>query len=66
MFTIFDIINILGRQVATLVDDVQDAGHYEVLWDGRDSRGLDVASGIYFYRLEAEDFAQTRKMTLLK
>jgi hypothetical protein len=55
-----------GRLVRALVDEARPAGHYTEIWDGRDSRGAVVASGIYFYRLEAGAFAETRKMVLLR
>ena len=60
------IFNLLGRRVRVLVDEHQSAGYKTVHWDGNDERGVEVASGIYFYRIQAEDFAQTRKMLLLK
>jgi len=60
------IFNLLGQEVRTLVDKRQSAGYYQVLWNGRDNSGKDVSSGIYFYRLKAGDFVQTRKMVLLK
>ncbi len=55
-----------GRLVRALVDEQRAAGNYSELWDGRDSRGAAVASGIYFYRLTAGSFTQTRKMALLR
>jgi hypothetical protein len=55
-----------GRLVRALVDDARPAGRYSELWDGRDSRGRAVASGIYFYRLDAGAFTETRKMALLR
>ncbi|MEW5924463.1 MAG: FG-GAP-like repeat-containing protein, partial [Candidatus Zixiibacteriota bacterium] len=61
-----DIINILGRRVTTLVDESQQAGHYEVIWNGRDQNGNDVSSGIYLYRMTAGDFTSSKKMILQK
>jgi len=61
-----EVLNILGRHVATLVDESQQAGHYEVIWNGRDGYGNRVASGIYLYRLAADDFTESRKMILQK
>ncbi|MBU0719366.1 MAG: hypothetical protein KJ749_14055, partial [Planctomycetes bacterium] len=49
-----------------LVSAAQNAGVYEVRWDGRDDAGHPVASGVYYYRLEAGDQAMTEKMILLK
>lgn len=55
------IFDVLGREVATLVNDVQPAGRFETTWDARD-----VASGLYVYRLEAGSFREMKKMILLK
>ena len=60
------IFNVLGQKVRTLVDGAQQAGQYTVSWDARNDLGHSVASGLYFYRIEAGDFTQTRKMTLLR
>jgi len=56
-----DIFNILGQKVATLVNGNQKAGHKTARWDAGS-----FTSGIYFYRLQAGDFMQTRKMILLR
>ena len=55
------IYNLLGQEAVKLINEVQQAGHHEVTWNA-----YDFASGIYFYRLQAGDFVQTRKMVLLK
>ncbi len=55
------IYSITGQEIARLVDDNQAGGDYSVAWDASS-----VSSGIYFYRLQAGDFVQTRKMLLLK
>jgi hypothetical protein len=60
------IYNILGQRVGTLVDEEKAPGDYTVIWDGKDDKGNDVASGIYFYRLMAENQSITRKMILLR
>jgi len=55
-----------GRLVRELVNGTVEAGSHEARWDGRDVRGRDVASGVYFYRLEAERAgSMVRKMVLL-
>jgi hypothetical protein len=60
------IFNIVGQEVTPLVHAHQEAGFYEIAWDGRDAGGSPVASGLYFYRLLAGDFVETRKMVLLR
>ncbi|RMD93091.1 MAG: T9SS C-terminal target domain-containing protein, partial [Calditrichaeota bacterium] len=60
------IYNLLGDVVSTLVDEIQTAGEYRVVWDGRDSEGHLVASGLYFYQLTAGDFKQTRKLLYIR
>ena len=55
-----------GRLVRALVNDERRAGRYEESWDGRDSGGRSVASGIYFYRLSAGAFESTKKMILVR
>ena len=60
------IYNLLGQQITTLIDQIQSAGNHSLTWDGIDREGKPVASGVYFYRLRSGDFAQTKKMLLLK
>ena len=55
------IYNLLGKEVARLVDGNMTAGNHQVTWDASN-----VSSGIYFYQLQAGDFVRTRKMVLLK
>jgi len=60
------VYNIVGQKVSTLVSGNYDAGNYNVTWDGRDSSGRVVSSGVYYYRLMANGLTETMKMTLLK
>jgi hypothetical protein len=62
------IYNVAGQLVKTLVDEVQEptAGVRTVLWNGRCDTGRPVSSGVYFYRLDAPGFRQTKKMVLLR
>jgi hypothetical protein len=60
------IYNVLGQRVNILFDGHQHAGIQTLIWDGRDNHGAHLSSGIYFYRLQADDFHQTKKMTLMK
>ncbi len=62
-----EIFDLLGRKVATLIDNEQRApGFYIGAWNGRDKAGLAVASGVYIYRLQASGKTFSRKMILLK
>ncbi|MCZ6777281.1 MAG: T9SS type A sorting domain-containing protein, partial [Ignavibacteria bacterium] len=64
--------NILGQQIASLVDEVKDAGYFKVEWNGKNRFGSQIASGVYFYRLEAKAvdggqvFTDLKKLLLLK
>ncbi|SVD43743.1 uncharacterized protein METZ01_LOCUS396597, partial [marine metagenome] len=58
--------NLAGQQVATLASGLREAGSYNLVWDGRDDAGRDLASGMYFYRLIAGDRVETRKLMLLR
>jgi len=60
------VYDVLGRNVTTLVNKDQPAGHYEATWNGLDWKDSPVPSGIYFYRLIAGRTVETRKMILLK
>lgn len=66
------IYNILGQEVATLVDEPQNPGTFNAIWNGRSSTGFTVASGVYFYQLVAkasaspEVFQSVKKMVLMK
>jgi len=55
-----------GALVKTLVDGVRGAGAWGVTWNGEDERGKRVASGVYFCRMRAGSFDETRKLVLLK
>ncbi len=60
------VYNVKGELVRALIDSRMTEGRKEIRWNGRDSHGKNVASGVYFYSLAAGEFAQTRKMVLLR
>ena len=61
--TIYDI---LGRSIRTLVSETKAAGSYNVTWNGKNDQGQQLASGLYFYNLQAGEFSATKKMMLHK
>jgi len=65
-FVRVSVYNILGQSVRTLVEEYLPAGAHSVGWNGRDQNDRTVASGVYFYRVHAGEFSETRKMLLLK
>ena len=60
-YTKLKVYDALGKEVATLVNERLSAGSYEVDWNANN-----YGSGVYFYKLEAGDYAETRKMLFLK
>jgi serine protease len=60
------VLNVLGQQIRTLVNEYQSAGQHSVVWDGTDVNGNGVASGVYFYRMTSNGMVDTKKMLLMK
>ncbi len=60
------VFNLLGQRIRVLADGNYPAGIHKLVWDGKSDQGYSVASGVYFYRMQSDDFLQTRKMILMK
>ena len=60
------IYNLRGQLVRTLVSGALTAGRHQVVWDSTTDKGIQVASGIYVYRLKAKNFVADKKLVLLK
>ncbi|MBI3586184.1 MAG: T9SS type A sorting domain-containing protein, partial [Ignavibacteriales bacterium] len=60
------VFDTMGREVATIINQEVNAGVYKSEWNGRNTAGISVSSGVYFYRLEANGYQSTQKMVLLK
>jgi len=60
------IYNTLGQEIVTLVNSELSDGIHKVKWDGKDSRGQKVSSGIYIYKINLNQFTQSRKMLLIR
>ncbi|UCD63093.1 MAG: VCBS repeat-containing protein [Candidatus Zixiibacteriota bacterium] len=60
------VYNLLGQRVKEFDEGAKPAGEHSVIWDGRTDGGSLVATGVYFYRLYAGDFTESRKMLLVK
>jgi hypothetical protein len=65
-YVLLQIHNINGQLIKTLVEDIQSPGLQTTYWNGKDCRGMSVASGLYFYTLKTEKFYQAKEMLLLK
>ena len=64
--TIVKVYNLLGMEVATLVNSYQSPGDYQVQWNGIDNSGKLVGSGVYLYRIDSGSYQNTRKMVFVK
>ncbi len=65
-WVVLRVYDIAGRPVRTLVNGWLEPQHYELTWDGRDDAGNEIASGVYFYKLEAPGHKESKKMILLR
>ena len=63
---VVNIYNTLGQQIGTLIDTHYAAGFHSVRWDGKDRNGSPVSSGVYLYQIQAGEFSQVRKMSLIR
>ena len=63
---VLTVFNLVGQKVRTLFEGIQRIGTYSAVWDGTDDRGGKCASGVYFYRIQTEQFSAVRKLVLLK
>ena len=61
-----ELCDLLGQRIASVTSGHYSPGSYEVVWDGKDEDGREVASGVYLYRLQAGDQVRVRKMLLLR
>jgi DNA-binding beta-propeller fold protein YncE len=60
------VYDIFGREIKTLLNESKDTGTYNITWDSRDNDNRQVATGIYFYKVQARGFQKTMKMMLMK
>ena len=60
------IYNIKGQKIKTLVNENLQRGHHKILWNGKNENGETVSSGIYFYKMETDNFSEIKKCILLK
>ena len=65
-FVTLKVYDLLGREVKTLVNAQKSAGVYKVSWDGTNNYGVKVSSGVYIYRIHANNFIKSEKMILMK
>ncbi len=63
---VIDVYDLNGQKIATIMNEGKAAGYHTVSWNGKNNRGADVTSGIYFYSIRAGSFTEVRKMLLLK
>ncbi len=61
-----DIYNMKGQHVRTLVNETKASGNHSVIWNGKDSSGNSVSSGVYFYKMQSGTYSSTHKMILMK
>ncbi len=64
-FVSLKIYNLLGSEIATLINENLPAGQHKVTWDGKNQMGAQITTGVYFYQIKTPEFSQTKKMLLM-
>ena len=60
------IYNVKGQKIRSLINGIEEAGHKNIIWTGKDDSGKDVSSGVYFYKLKTTKYNKIKKMILMK
>jgi len=60
------IYNILGQKITSLLNGYKDAGNHSIVWDGKNTNGFSVSSGVFFYKIQIGNFVQIKRMILVK
>lgn len=60
------VFDLMGRKISTLLNNVKKAGTHHIVWNGKDTFGNEMPSGLYLYSLESNGRVYTKKMQLLK
>jgi hypothetical protein len=60
------IYDLLGNEVRSLLNENKNSGKYNIMWDGRDKNGNQISSGVYFYKIQAGKYSETKKMVFMK
>jgi hypothetical protein len=63
---VLTIYNVMGQKIKTLVNTRQNAGNYEIQWNGSNEKGERVSSGVYLYQLKTDSYSEAKKMVLLQ
>ncbi|MQY71328.1 hypothetical protein GH141_05310 [bacterium] len=65
-FVALKVFDATGREVKMLASGEKSPGHYEVIWNGRDNKGLQCSSGVYFVRMRSEEFNANARLVLIR
>ena len=60
------IFDVMGRNVKTLMNEIQSSGYHSILWDATNDMGEDISAGMYIYTILAGEYRSSKKMVLIK
>ncbi len=61
-----EVSKLMKKELKTLITEEMNAAYHNVVWDGKDNKNKQVTSGIYFYKMKAGKYQETKKMILMK